>query len=58
MPKYLAYSVGLDGQLEGSVTLDCVDDEDAMDQARQLVDARDIELWQRARKIALFKRKP
>jgi hypothetical protein len=34
-----------------------VDDDAAKDQAKQLVDGHDVELWQRDRKVALFQHK-
>jgi hypothetical protein len=58
MPEYRAYIVGRDGHFPRSVPLECTDDDTAMDQAKQLVDGHDVELWQRDRKIATFDRKP
>jgi hypothetical protein len=58
MPEYRVYIVGLDGHFFNSVELECADDTEAMEQAEQLVDGHDVELWQRARKIATFERKP
>jgi hypothetical protein len=39
------------------VPLICTDDEAAKEQAEQLIDSHDIELWQYARKVAPFERK-
>jgi hypothetical protein len=36
--------------------LECADDTEAKERAKQLVDGHDIELWQRDRKITVFKR--
>jgi hypothetical protein len=58
MPEYRAYIIGSDGHFHSSVQLDCTDDEVAKEQAKQLVDGHDVELWQRDRKIAKFERKP
>ena len=58
MPEYRAYIVGSDGRFSDFRVIECVDDDEAMELARQLVDGHDIELWQRARKIATFKQKP
>jgi hypothetical protein len=58
MPEYRAYIVGSDGHFSNFQVVECADDDEAMEQARQLVDGHDIELWQRARKIATFHHKP
>ena len=58
MPEYRVYIVGLHGHFVDAVLLECADDSEAMEQAKQLVDGHDVELWQRARKIAQFKHKP
>jgi hypothetical protein len=58
MPEYRAYIVGHDGHFSEAVPLVCVDDDEAMKKAKQLVDGHDVELWQRDRKIATFERKP
>ena len=52
------YIVGSDGHFQRSVPLDCADDNAVMEQAKQLVDGHDVELWQRDRKIAKFDRQP
>jgi hypothetical protein len=57
MPDYRIYIVGSDGHFDSAVPLECADDLEAMEKARQLVDGRDVELWQRARKVATFQRK-
>jgi len=58
MPEYRAYKVGHDGHFFGAVELVCADDTEAMEQAKQLVDGHDVELWQLDRKVATFDRKP
>jgi len=58
MPEYRAYIIGSDGHVLSAVPLECADDAEAMKQAEQLVDGYDVELWQRARKIARFDHKP
>ena len=58
MPEYRAYFIGADGHFHNSVPLECTDDEAASEQARQLVDGHDVELWQRDRKVATFKHQP
>jgi hypothetical protein len=56
MPEYRAYIIGSDGHFYKVVPLDCADDAEAMEQATQLIDGHDVELWQRDRKIAMFAR--
>ena len=50
-----AYLIGHDGRIERRVEMLCADDEAAKDQAKQLVDGHDVELWQRDRRITEFK---
>lgn len=58
MLEYRAYFVDRDGHFKKSVVLFCPDDEAAKEQAKQLVDDCDIELWQLGRKVETFKHKP
>lgn len=58
MAEYRAYILTPDGRISKPVDLDCPDDEAAKEAARQLVDGHDVELWQGARKVETFKRKP
>jgi len=58
MPDYRVYITGPDGHFADVVALECVDDFDAKNQAERLVDGHDVELWQRARKLATFAHKP
>jgi hypothetical protein len=58
MTHYRAYVIGQDGHFIKSVILDCVDDNAAIESAKQLVDGHDIELWQLDRQIAKFEPKP
>jgi hypothetical protein len=58
MPDYRVYIVGSDGHFSDVVPLECADDGEAVEQAKQLVDGHDVELWQRDRKVATFERKP
>jgi hypothetical protein len=46
MPHYRAYILDEHGRLMGAVSLDCIDDETAKEQAKRLVDGHDVELWQ------------
>ena len=45
MATYRAYTVGLDGRYIGFTELDCADDSEAIEVAKQLNGGRDIELW-------------
>ena len=55
MAHYRAYFIGIDGLFVKSIDLDCVDDAAAIENAKQLVDGQDVELWQRDRRIQKFK---
>ena len=57
MAHYKAYVIGDDGRVERAHDLVCPDDDAARDAARKLVDDRDIELWQLARKVTKFEGK-
>jgi ketosteroid isomerase-like protein len=54
MAHYRAYQVGNDGHYVAGLDLDCADDEEAIEAAKQFVDQYDIELWQGSRKVALL----
>jgi hypothetical protein len=47
--------MGSDGHVQGRVDLICNDEGQAIELAKQLVDGRDVELWQRDRQIRTFK---
>ena len=57
MNEYRAYLMGPDGHIKSRVDLICEHEEAAKEQAKQLVDGHDVELWQLDRKIATFIRK-
>ncbi len=56
MQEYRAYLIGPDGHIQSRVELVCENEDDAKERAKQLVDGHDIELWQGARKVAIFPR--
>jgi|1186.fasta_scaffold82576_2 hypothetical protein len=58
MQGYRAFVLGLDGHVERRVEIMCRDDAEAIKLAKKLVDRRDIELWQRARRIETFRYVP
>ncbi len=46
MPHYRAYILDEQGHLMGALRIDCIDDETAKEQTKQLLDGHDGELWQ------------
>lgn len=56
MLDYRAYLVGDDGHIRNVVEIQCANDEDAKERARQLLGELDIELWQLDRQVARFER--
>jgi hypothetical protein len=57
MVEYRAYIIGSDGHFHRSVPLDCADDAEAVERAKQLLDGHDVELWQLDRKVAMLDHK-
>jgi hypothetical protein len=57
MIYYRAYVVGSDGHFQIAHSLDCKDDEAAIEAAKQFVDGHDVEVWQQNRKITRLARK-
>ncbi|WP_049810431.1 hypothetical protein [Bradyrhizobium japonicum] len=57
MIGYHAYLIGSDGHFQQRIDLLCDADEAAKEQAEQLVDGHDVELWQLNRRICEFKAK-
>ena len=55
MQEYSVYIMGSDGHVQERVDLLCNDDGEAIEQAKQLVDGHDVELWQLGRQIRTFK---
>ncbi len=55
MQEYRVYIMGSDGHVQERVDLLCNDDGEAIEQAKQLVDGHDVELWQLGRQIRTFK---
>jgi hypothetical protein len=56
MNGYRAYLIGPDGHIKSRFDLICEHEEAAREQAKQLVDGHDVELWQLGRQIATFTR--
>jgi hypothetical protein len=51
MVEYRAYIVGDDGHFVGFEGFVCVDDPEAIDKAKRLVNGHDVELWNGARLV-------
>jgi hypothetical protein len=56
MADYRAYMIGDDGRFMRAVELVCPDDEAATEQAKQLVDGHDVELWSGPRLVVRLKK--
>ena len=54
MSGYYAYFIGDDEHITNRVIIIAVNDEEAKERAKQLVDGQAVELWQERRKIATF----
>jgi hypothetical protein len=58
MPTYRLYFLDDGAHISRPpVILECADNEEAMVQARQYVDGKDIELWREGTLVAMFPRK-
>jgi hypothetical protein len=56
--EYRAYSVGSDGHFVDFAALTCVDDAEAIERAKRLVDGHDVELWNGGRFVIRLGKKP
>jgi hypothetical protein len=45
LPEYRAYPVGRDGHFIGCEPVIAIDDSDATEKTKRLVDGHDVELW-------------
>jgi hypothetical protein len=54
MAEYRVYLVDRDGHFFDVVPLKCANDSEAMEAAQVLADVQPVELWQLARKVAVF----
>jgi hypothetical protein len=57
MQDYCAYIIGPDGHILNRIDLLCENEDEAKECAVRLVDGQNVELWQRDRRIAEFKRR-
>jgi len=57
MHGYRAYIIGRDGHIQDRVEFHCDNDNEAKERAKQLVDGHAVELWDEARRIAVFEPK-
>ena len=56
MPEYRIYRLATDGHFWGvPMIVECAQDQEAIERARQMVDGFDLEVWEAARLIARFK---
>jgi hypothetical protein len=55
MGGYYVYVIGPDGHVQDRISFFCRSDQEAKSRAKQMVDGHAVELWQEARKIAVFK---
>jgi hypothetical protein len=58
MPAYRIYVVGPDGHFINFKPLVCVSDDEALAEAKELVDGYDIELWSGGRFLIRLEGKP
>ena len=58
MPSgYYAYAIGEDGHVQNRINVLCDDEEEAKRCAERLAGGHAIELWQEARRVAIFEPK-
>ena len=59
MPHYRIYSVTREGRIKSApVTIDCDDDQIAIERAKSIKDGLDLEVWQERRRVAVLKSNP
>jgi hypothetical protein len=56
MTYYRAYIIGEDGHFFKAFPLDCPNDGDAIEKAKNLIEVDNVELWDHDHKVASFKR--
>jgi hypothetical protein len=54
MSNYRVYVIGEDNRIVERIELNCANDSAAIEYAKQYINRKDIELWQRDRRIARF----
>jgi hypothetical protein len=54
MPEYRIYVVGRDGHFSNVKTVECDDDQKAAQEAAQVFDGHDVEIWEQSRFVARF----
>jgi len=55
MPAYRLYFVDRDAHISRPPKiLDCADDAEALQKAKQFIDGKDLELWEGTRRVALI----
>jgi hypothetical protein len=58
MSDYRVYVIDGQNHIVDRIDLDCADDSAAIEYAKQYINGKDIELWQRDRRIARFDIRP
>jgi hypothetical protein len=58
MSDYRVYVIDEGDRIVDRVDLDCADDNSAIEYAKQYINGKDVELWQRDRRIARFDIRP
>jgi hypothetical protein len=58
MPSYRAFLLSEYGKAIDAKILDCKNDEDALEEAKQYVDGCSVQVWQERRLIGLLKDEP
>ena len=51
--EYRAYTIDKDGSIQARFDLSATDEQEVREQAKQLVDGHDVEIWQGGVKVAL-----
>ncbi len=57
MSQYRIFTIGPDGHFVNGMALECLNDEQAIEEARRLLDRQDLELWQAQRFVITLKHK-
>jgi len=59
MPHYRIYSVTKEGHIQSApITIDCDDDQAAIERAKSIKDGLDLEVWQERRRVAVLRDDP
>jgi hypothetical protein len=57
MPEYRVFFLESDTYIkQPPQIIECADDQEAIEKAKQLIDGRDVELWEKSRRVVRFAR--